>query len=158
MRAQETGVKVAQLPLLWKLLHLAKSASGVPGGILSGLLGRRAAIISGWLIYGLASLGFGLATQPWHMWLRFGVYGLYFGLSEGVERALIADLVPPERWARAFGLYHFCLGVAALPSSLLMGYLYQRFGAAPAFTLGAILAAASALLLAILPRFRSSRT
>jgi MFS-type transporter involved in bile tolerance (Atg22 family) len=109
-------------------------------------------------VYALAYIGFALAARPWQIWGLFAFYGLYFGLSEGVERALIADLVPPGRWARAFGLYHFCLGVAALPSSLLMGYLYQRFGAAPAFALGAILAVASALLLAILPRFQPSRT
>jgi MFS family permease len=69
---------------------------------------------------------------------------------------LIADLVPAERQASAFGVYHFCIGIAALPSSLLMGFLYQRFGALVAFTTGASLAALSALLLLILLRPSSS--
>jgi MFS family permease len=69
-----------------------------------------------------------------------------------VERALIADLVPAERQASVFGLYHFCIGIAALPSSLLMGYLYQHLGAGFAFTVGAVLAAVSALLLLIFLR------
>jgi len=103
-------------------------------------------------VYSLAYLGFGVASQPWQIWALFAFYGLYFGLTEGVERALIADLVPAERRASAFGLYHFCIGIAALPSSLLMGYLYQHFGAGLAFAFGAALAALSALLLLIFLR------
>jgi MFS family permease len=157
LRAQEVGVSVAHLPILWIVLHVVKAAMGVPGGVVSDVRGRRGTLVAGWLVYALAYVGFALAARPWQVWGLFAFYGLYFGLSEGVERALIADLVPAERWARAFGLYHFCLGVAALPSSLLMGYLYQRFGAAPAFALGATLAVVSALLLADRPLVRPSR-
>ena len=152
LRARDVGIAVAHLPLLWMFFHLVKAATGMPGGILSYLRGRRGTIIAGWLIYALAYLGFGAASQPWQIWALFAFYGLYFGLTEGVERALIADLVPAERQASAFGVYHFCIGIAALPSSLLMGYLYQRFGAGPAFTVGAVLASLAALLLLILLR------
>ena len=158
LRAQDIGIAVAHLPLLWMFFHLVKAATGIPGGILSDLRGRRGAIIAGWLVYALAYLGFGAATQPSQIWVLFAFYGLYFGLTEGVERALIADLVPAERQASAFGLYHFCIGIAALPSSLLMGYLYQRFGARLAFTTGASLAALSTLLLLILLRPSSPQT
>jgi len=158
LRAQDIGIAVAHLPLLWMFFHLVKAATGMPGGILSDLRGRRGAIIAGWLVYALAYLGFGAATQPWQIWVLFAFYGLYFGLTEGVERALIADLVPAERQASAFGMYHFCIGIAALPSSLLMGYLYQRFGAGLAFTVGASLAALSTLLLLILLRPSSPQT
>ena len=156
LRARDVGIAVAHLPLLWMFFHVVKAATGMPGGILSDLRGRRGAIIAGWLIYALAYLGFGAASHPWQIWALFAFYGLYFGLTEGVERALIADLVPAERQASAFGVYHFCIGIAALPSSLLMGFLYQRFGAAPAFTVGASLAALSALLLLIVLRPSSS--
>ena len=156
LRARDVGIAVAHLPLLWMFFHIVKAATGMPGGILSDLRGRRGAIITGWLIYALAYLGFGAASHPWHIWALFAFYGLYFGLTEGVERALIADLVPAERQASAFGVYHFCIGIAALPSSLLMGFLYQRFGAGPAFTVGACLASLSALLLLIVLRPSSS--
>jgi MFS family permease len=152
LRARDVGIAVAHLPLLWMFFHVVKAATGMPGGILSDLRGRRGAIIAGWLIYALAYLGFGAASHPWQVWGLFAFYGLYFGLTEGVERALIADLVPAERQASAFGVYHFCIGIAALPSSLLMGYLYQRFGALVAFTTGASLAALAAILLLILLR------
>lgn len=156
LRAQDVGIGVAYLPLLWMFFHVVKAGTGMPGGILSDLRGRRATIIAGWLVYAIAYLGFGLASHPWQIWALFAFYGLYFGLTEGVERALIADLVPAERRASAFGLYHFCIGIAALPSSLLMGYLYQHFGAGLAFTFGAALAALSALLLLIFLRPSSS--
>jgi len=156
LRARDVGIAVAHLPLLWMFFHVVKAATGMPGGILSDLRGRRGAIIAGWLIYALAYLGFGAASHPWQIWALFAFYGLYFGLTEGVERALIADLVPAERQASAFGVYHFCIGIAALPSSLLMGFLYQRFGAGPAFTVGACLASLSALLLLIVLRPSSS--
>ena len=152
LRAQDVGIAVTHLPLIWMFFHLVKAGTGMPGGILSDVRGRRGAIIAGWLVYALAYLGFGAASHPWHIWVLFAFYGLYFGLTEGVERALIADLVPAERQASAFGVYHFCIGIAALPSSLLMGFLYQRFGAGPAFTVGASLAGLAALLLLILLR------
>ncbi|NJD68592.1 MAG: MFS transporter [candidate division NC10 bacterium] len=152
LRAQEVGVAAIHLPLLWMFFSLVKAATGLPGGILSDLRGPRGAIIAGWLGYALAYLGFGVADQPWQIWVLLGFYGLYFGLTEGGERALIADLVPPERRASAFGLFHACIGIAALPSSLLMGYLYQTFGAGPAFTVGAALAGLSAPLLLLLLR------
>ena len=158
LRAQEVGIAVAHLPLLWMYFHVVKAATGMPGGMLSDLRGRRGAIIAGWLVYAVAYLGFGAASQPWHIWVLLGFYGLYFGLTEGGERALIADLVPPDRQASAFGLFHSCIGIAALPSSLLMGYLYQSFGAGPAFTVGAALAGLSALLLFILFRPPSPQT
>ena len=150
LRAQEAGIAVAHLPLLWMFFSLVKAMTGLPGGILSDLRGRRGAIVAGWLVYALAYLGFGFAGQPWQIWVLLGFYGLYFGLTEGGERALIADMVPQDRQASAFGLFHSCVGIAALPSSLLMGYLYQTFGAGPAFTVGAALAALSALLLLLL--------
>ena len=158
LRAQEVGIAVTHLPLLWMFFSLVKAVTGMPGGMLSDLKGRRGTIIAGWLVYAAAYLGFGAASQPWHIWVLIGFYGLYFGLTEGGERALIADLVSPDRQASAFGLFHFCIGIAALPSSLLMGYLYQSFGAGPAFTVGAALAGLSALLLFILFRPPSPQT
>ena len=75
------------------------------------------------------------------------MYGLYFGLTEGVEKALVADLTPAAARASAYGIYHTAIGVMALPASLLTGWLWQWFGAGVAFGSGAVLAAAAAVLL-----------
>jgi MFS family permease len=117
------------------------------GGILSDRIGRRGAIVAGWLVYAAVYAGFAGAASVWQVWGLFLVYGLYFGLTEGGERALVADLVLPETRASAYGVYHTAIGLTALPASLLAGWLWQAFGAPVAFTAGAALAASAAVLL-----------
>lgn len=157
LRAREVGVGEPAIPLLWAALHVVKSASFVGGGILSDRIGRRGAIVGGWLVYALVYAGFALAANPWHAWALFLIYGLYFGLTEGVEKALVTDLVPVAARASAFGVYHTTIGIVALPASLLTGWLWQAFGAGLAFGAGAAMAAGAALLLlGALPR--SGRT
>ncbi len=148
LRAKELGVAAALLPILWIVLHIVKSVSSVPGGIVSDRLGRKGVILAGWAIYALVYLGFGLATAAWQAWALFAVYGLFFGLTEGVEKAFVADLVPPHLRGTAFGLYNFAIGIAALPASLLLGVVWQATGSAlAAFGIGSALALASSILL-----------
>lgn len=149
LRARDTGVVVWQLPLLWAFLQGVKAASGVPGGMLSDKIGRTPALALGWLVYALAYVGFALTRAPLATWGLFALYGLFYGLTEGAERALIADIVESSRRGRAFGLFHAALGIAALPASLLFGVWWKIFGAPAAFAIGAALAllAAAGLLL-----------
>ena len=152
LRASSLGVTVSQIPILWAMLHVVKSASTVVGGRLSDHVGRRPLILGGWMVYALTYLGFALASSAWHVWALFLVYGLYFGATEGVEKALVADLVPEDRRGAAFGWFNAALGVGALPASILFGVLWERAGAAAAFLTGAAIAgAATLLLLVVLP-------
>ena len=156
LRAQHLGVPVAALPLLWAALHVVKSASSVPGGVLSDRVGRRTTLLLGWGWFALVYAGFSVANSAWQAWGLFLAYGLYFGLVEGAEKALIADLAPPARRGTAFGWYNAAMGVAALPASVLMGAVWTAYGAGPAFRIGAALAVVSLLLGAvILPRRRA---
>ena len=145
LRATELGVGAALLPVLWAMLHLVKSISSTPGGILSDTRGRKPVIVAGWIVYALVYLMFGHATDAWQVWVLFAIYGIYFGLTEGVERALVADLVPASRRGAAFGWYNLAIGLGALPASVIFGTIYDRFGAFTAFTFGA----AAALLASI---------
>jgi MFS family permease len=147
LRAREAGVPDSAIPLLWAALHVVKSTSAFLGGILSDRIGRRGAIVAGWLVYAAVYAGFSAVASAWQAWGLFLVYGLYFGLTEGGERALVADLVPPEARASAYGVYHTAVGLTALPASLLTGWLWQAFGAAVAFATGAALAGIAAALL-----------
>jgi len=152
LRAQQLGVPLAALPLLWAALHVVKSSSSVPGGALSDRIGRRSVLLLGWGWYALVYAGFSIATMAWQAWGLFLAYGLYFGLVEGAEKALIADLAPVERRGTAFGWYNAAMGVAALPASLLMGALWTWRGPELAFGVGAALAVLAMLLgLAVLP-------
>ena len=153
LRASQLGVPAALIPILWALLHVVKSLSSTPGGALSDRLGRRPLLIGGWLVYAAVYFAFGRATATWQIWVLFAIYGIYFGLTEGVEKALVADLVSPERRGAAYGWYNLALGLGALPASLLFGALWQARGPAFAFDLGALAALAAALGVAfLLPR------
>lgn len=149
LRARQLGVSVAALPLLWSLLHVTKSVSSIPGSGLSDRLGRKWIIFLGWVIYALVYLGFAWATTELEIWMLFASYGLFFGLTEGTERALVADLAPTQRGA-AFGYYHLIIGIAALPASVMFGLLWGWGGPALAFTVGAALAGLAALVFVLL--------
>jgi MFS family permease len=150
LRAQDLGVPVAALPLLWSVLHAVKSASSVPGGSLSDRIGRKWVIVVGWIVYAAVYLGLAWARSAYEVWLLCIVYGFYFGLTEGTEKALVADLVPAKARGAAFGLYHLTIGIAALPASVIFGVLWDWWGATLAFTVGAALAGGAALLLVLL--------
>lgn len=153
LRAQQLGIPVALLPVLWAVHHVVKSASSIPGGALSDRIGRRAGMLIGWGWYALVYAGFALATTAVQAWLLFLAYGVYFGLVEGAEKALIADLAPADRRGTAFGWYNAAIGVAALPASLLLGVIWTMRGPSAAFACGAMLAATAMLLgVFVLPR------
>ncbi|HKA90250.1 MAG TPA: MFS transporter [Haliangiales bacterium] len=151
LRAQDAGIDATLTPLLWSLLHLSKASLSTPLGALSDRVGRRGLLFFGWGVYALVYLGFAAATAPWHIWALFAVYGVYFAATEGVEKALIADLAPPEVRGRAFGVYHFLVGVCALPASIGFGVVWDRVSHGAAFACGAALAGAAALGLALVP-------
>jgi MFS family permease len=140
LRAQDAGVSLALIPVIWMVLNLVKALSNMPGGMLSDKIGRRAVILLGWGLYGLVYLGFALATKTWHIWALFVVYGLYYGLVEGAERAYVADLVPEAERGRAYGWFHLAVGIGALPASVLFGLLWKWFNAPAAFVFGAVMA------------------
>lgn len=151
LRARDLGVPVALAPIIWAWLHVVKTASSVPGGILSDKVGRRPALVAGWLVYAASYFLFARASQAWHAWALFAFYGLYFGLTEGTERALISDLVPAMRRGAAYGWYYLAIGIGALPASLLFGLLWDRVGAPVAFEVGAALSLAAAIGIVLVP-------
>ncbi len=155
LRSAEAGVPVAAIPLLWGALHVSKAVFSVWGGRLSDRIGARRAIVAGWTVYAAVYAGFAVVGAAWQVWALFLVYGLYFGLTEAPEKALVAALAPDGRRGSAFGAYHAAIGIAALPASVLFGVLWQVFGAHVAFAAGAAFALAAALLLPwALPRER----
>jgi MFS family permease len=158
LRASQLGIAASAIPILWAVLHVVKVTSSVWGGGLSDRVGRRPLILLGWAVYAAVYLGFAFATTAWHGWALFIVYGLYFGMTEGTEKALVADLVPAARRGAAFGWFNAALGVGALPASLLFGIVWERFGSAFAFGMGAAIAAMATLLFVLfVPVARETR-
>jgi MFS family permease len=149
LRAQEAGVGLTTLPLLWSFHHAIKSLTSTWGGTVSDRLGRGRTIAAGWAVYALSYLGFAWAASPLHVWLLFALYGLFPALTEGPERALVVDLAARAR-GRAFGLYHALTGGMLLPASVLTGAIWQAWGALAALGTGAALAAVAAVALLVL--------
>ena len=145
LRATQLGVPVALVPILWAMLHVVKSATSGPGGALSDRVGRKIPIVGGWLLYAAVYFGFAAATTSWHVWILFAVYGIFSGLTEGAEKALVTDIVPAERRGAAFGWYHLTIGLGALPASIIFGVIWDRAGAPAAFAFGGALALIAAL-------------
>jgi MFS family permease len=147
LRAQQSGIAPAVLPLLWMVLHFSKVFSSLIGGDLSDKFGRRSLIVTGWLIYAAVYIGFAFVNSAWQAWALFIIYGTYFGLTEGVEKALVADLVEDEKRGTAFGFYNLAYGITVFPASLLFGLLWNQFGAGTAFIASACVSIIAAMFL-----------
>ncbi|HEX6693601.1 MAG TPA: MFS transporter [Longimicrobiales bacterium] len=147
LRAGQLGVSVVAIPLLWALLHVSKMTFNVVGGTLSDRFGPGRSIVAGWLVYALVYAGFAFGTSIAHAYILFLVYGLFYGLTEAPEKALIAALSHEHGRGAAFGAYHFAIGIAALPASVLFGVVWSGAGAHWAFLMGAGIALVSAFLL-----------
>ena len=159
LRANQLGVPIAMMPILWAALHVVKSATSTHGGALSDRIGRKPTLIAGWTIYALVYVGFALASVQWHVWALFVAYGLFFALTEGTERALVADFAATNnKRGTAFGWFHLTVGLGALPASVLFGFIWDRAGAATAFYTGAALAAVAALGIMLIPKPRTATT
>lgn len=157
LRATQLGVPVALIPVLWACLSVVKSASSIPGGTLSDRVGRKPLIVGGWIVYSIVYILLATANAAWQLWALFAVYGVYFGLTEGVEKAMVADLVPAERRGAAYGWYNFTVGLGALPASVLFGVVWERWGAAAAFQMGAVIAALAAVAMLLVVREPNDR-
>ena len=148
VRAGELGIPTGMLPLVWFAFHVVKSGSNLLAGRLVDRIGPWIPIFVGWLGYAAVYLGFGMSTAAWQAWCFFLAYAVFYALTEPAEKTLVANLVGLERKGLAFGWYNFAIGVAALPSSLIFGGLYERFGPLIAFGWGATTALVAAILLA----------
>ncbi len=158
LKAGSLGVPANRIPLLWTFFHLVKMLSSMPFGALSDRIGRKTVIVAGWCVYSLAYIGYGFAATEWQIWALFAFYGLFFGLTEGVEKAYLADMADPALRGAAFGWYNFAIGAGALPASLLFGLVWQRFGPVAPFLLGSLLSGIAVLLLLLLVKTPTAET
>jgi MFS family permease len=150
LRLNDLGVATFWIPLLWSGLHVVKVLSSVAGGDLSDRFGRRTLIAAGWIVYALVYAAFGYFDSAAPVVVIFLCYGLYFGLTEGVEKAWVADLSPAGARGTAFGVYNAALGVGGLASSLMFGVIWTRVSPQAAFLTGAAVALVAIGLLYLL--------
>lgn len=144
VRAGTSGFSAEQVILLYLLMNLTYFFISYPAGRLSDRIGRRTLLVTGYLIHGLVYIGFAVVNSSIAVIGLFGIYGLYIGLTEGIEKALLADMAPSSQKASVYGLHALMVGVALLPASIIAGFLWDVFGAAAPFWFGGIMGLLSA--------------
>jgi len=156
IRAGGIGVAASYTILLYMFQNLIYAFASLPAGILSDRVGRRPVIALGYGVFGITCVGFALASTPWHAIALFATYGLFRGVTDGVQRAYISDLVVPQLRGTAIGAFDTVVGIAAFPASFVAGIIYS-ISAQAAFAYGALLSfIAAVLLLTALKRSKSS--
>ncbi|MCC7440670.1 MAG: MFS transporter [Bdellovibrionales bacterium] len=154
LRLKDLGFEDAWLPLAWALLNFIKATSSAALGGLADRIGCKPMILAGWLLYAACYLVLGQANSPVVGGAAFLIYGLFFGLTEAPERAWVAKLGPSRRYGHLFGRYNAVIGLGLLPASALFGWVWERWGADTAFTLGAGIALTAGALLFTAPEPR----
>lgn len=147
LRAQNVGVGLLAIPLVYALFNFIYASASIPLGSLSDKIGREKVILLGWFSYALAYLGFGLANNNYQIWLLFAFYGIYYATTEGVAKALVADLIPSKHRGKAYGIYNTAIGLVTLPASVLAGFLWDKINPSAPFFFGSLMAGISIILL-----------
>ncbi|RJQ64773.1 MAG: MFS transporter [Desulfobacteraceae bacterium] len=153
LRAKNLGFEASHVILAYLLFNLVYAMSCYPAGRLSDRIGRRTLLVSGYLFYGLVYLGFSFATTAGHVWILFSIYGLYSGLTEGVEKALVAELCPGESRATMLGIHATLVGIGLFPASVIGGLLWKTIGPEAPFYFGGVVGLLAAIgMFLVVPR------
>ncbi|MCL5961337.1 MAG: MFS transporter [Chloroflexi bacterium] len=151
LRAQNLGLAVVLVPLAYLTFNVTHSILAAPLGSLSDRIDRRIVIIAGYLVFALVYVGFAFTPVSWGVWGLFALYGAYYSLTDGVQRAFVADLVPAGLRGSAMGTFNALVGITALPASIIGGFLWQAIDPSATFIYGAAFAVLAAVLLATVP-------
>lgn len=147
LKAKKEGAELIFVPVLWATLNLVKSVSSLPAGYLADRFSKKGVLILGWLLYSVSYLGFALSETTTQFLTILVVYGLYFGFSEGVERAIISELLPEDRRGTGFGLFYLVQGIGLLLASILFGLIWDYYSVKLPFFISSFLALLSTILL-----------
>lgn len=145
VKANELGIKVAFIPLVYLVSSIVSVIMAIPIGTLSDKKGKELILVVGFLIYAIVYFGFGITTGTGPIILLFAMYGLYSAATDGIQKAFISDLVDKNKKGTAMGIYNALLGITLLPASLIAGLLYDKINSDAPFYFGAFMAFIAAL-------------
>jgi len=134
------------IPVVYLLFNLVYSLSSIPAGMAADKFGKKRVILLGFILFAALYYGFAVAGSATAIWVLFGLYGLFMGLTEGIQKAFLATIIPKDFKATAFGVYNTVVGLATLPASIIGGWLWDHVSPSATFYFGAITAAVSAAL------------
>jgi len=137
LKAQEVDIAIFLIPVLWVVYNIVCTISSPILGSLSDKVGRKPIIVTSFIYYAIIYVLFGFANQAWMVWVLFAAYGIFYGLSDGIFRAYVADIVEEENRATAYGVLNTVIGIFLLPASVLMGLVWTQFNSQIAFIVAA---------------------
>lgn len=146
LKATDTGIKETQIPIIYLCFNLIYSLTSVPAGILSDRIGRKRIILAGFILFGFVYWGFANASEQKHIWGLFLLYGVFMGLTEGIQKAYLGTIIPDKFRATGYGIFNTFVGLAILPASIIGGWLWDKYGSHATFYYGSITAFLSAFL------------
>ena len=157
VKAGDVGVTEAYIPIMYLLINGVSVLFSIPAGTLSDRFGREKLILFGYLLYALLYLGFGRVESPTAILFLFAGYGLYSAATDGVQKALVSDLVARDKRGTGLGIYNCLLGITLLPASLIAGFLYDHAGNRAPFFFGSAMAGLAFLLMLFYGIWRKKR-
>ena len=149
VKANEVGIKVTFIPLVYLISSVVSVFLAIPLGTLSDKIGREKLLIFGFMVYAVVYFGFGITGDIYTIIALFGLYGVYSASTDGIQKALVSDFTDRNKKGTAMGLYNALLGVTLLPASLIAGVLYDKVNSSIPFYFGATTAVISAILMVI---------
>jgi len=147
VKANEVGVKVALIPLVYLITNVVSVLASIPIGTLSDKIGKEKILIAGYVIYAIVYYGFGVTTSTEAIVALFALYGLYSAGTDGIQKAFISDLIGQNKKGTGLGIYNALLGITLLPASLIAGLLYDKVNSSIPFYFGTATALTSAILM-----------
>jgi len=149
VKANEAGIKVAFIPLVYLITNVVSVVAAIPAGSLSDRIGKEKLLIAGFLIYAVVYLFFGMDVGKGTLFILFALYGLYSASTDGIQKAFVADVTDPNKKGTALGIYNAMLGLTLLPASIIAGVLYDRVNSSVPFWFGAAMSGCAAVLMII---------
>jgi MFS family permease len=149
VKANDVGVKVALIPLVYLVTNVVSVFASIPVGSLADKVGKEKILIVGFLIYAVVYYGFGITTSTGAIIALFALYGLYSAATDGIQKAFISDMIDKNKKGTGLGIYNALLGITLLPASLIAGSLYDKVNSSVPFYFGAVTASTSAILMLI---------
>lgn len=149
VKANDVGVKVALIPLVYLVTNVVSVFASIPVGSLADKVGKEKILIVGFLIYAVVYYGFGITTSTEAIIALFALYGLYSAATDGIQKAFISDMIDKNKKGTGLGIYNALLGITLLPASLIAGSLYDKVNSSVPFYFGAVTAATSAILMLV---------
>ena len=147
VKANEVGVKVAFIPLVYLVTNMVSVVLAIPIGKLSDRIGKEKILVVGFLIYSVVYYGFAVTTTIGSIVALFALYGVYSAATDGIQKAYVSDIIDKNKKGTGLGIYNMLLGVTLLPASLIGGLLYDKVSSGAPFYFGAVTSFIAAVLM-----------